>query len=207
MLSVPRQILYNKIMEGGISRWAAMVFEVGKWLIVATVALLLANYFIGTVFIVDGLSMAPTLSTGSILYVDRLAYLTNDPHRGDIVVIRFPGDPSQRRFVKRVIGEPGELITIANGGVFINGKKLAETYLSTSLQTNGSVYNIVQLKTGEYYLMGDNRPGSNDSRYFGSVNRENFIGKARFVLYPVSLAGYIPPTFYPGIFQPPDLAR
>ena len=155
-------------------------------------------------FKVDGSSMNPTLEAGQYLLVNRLVYLRIDmerlskivpfwrveeeslryavhaPNRGDIIVFRFPLDPD-KDFVKRVVGLPGELIELQAGTLFVNGDTLEEPYLTSKHRSNAAP---LQLGEGEYYVLGDNRAASNDSRNWGAVSEANLIGKVWIVYWP-----------------------
>ena len=132
--------------------------------------------------------MEPTFFNGTYLIVDEVSYRFSAPERGDIVVFRFPQDPSQR-FIKRVIGLPGETIEIEDGKVVIYNQGvehqdafvLEEAYLAGGTPGNSKL----ELSEGEYYVMGDNRSFSSDSRSWGSVPRDNIIGKVFFQVFPL----------------------
>ena len=156
-------------------------------------------------FKVDGSSMDPTLEHGQYLLVNRLLYLQIDlerlskivpfwkaeeqasrfairaPKRGEIVVFQFPRDPS-KDFVKRVVGLPGEVIEMKDGRVIVDGNLLDEPYLSAKDSTNKDQ---LRLGEGEYYVLGDNRSHSNDSRSWGPVPEANLRGKVWMVYWPV----------------------
>ncbi len=125
--------------------------------------------------------MEPTLRDGQYLMVNKLAYRLGDPSRGDIVVFPSPQD-GKRALIKRVIGLPGEEISIVAGEVYINGARLSEPYVV--LSHGMSSFGPLVLKAGEYLVMGDNRTNSNDSRNFGPVSEQALIGKAWFSLWP-----------------------
>ena len=131
---------------------------------------------------VDGFSMIPTLQNGEYILVNKLAYKTGQPNRGDIIVFRLPGDESQD-LIKRVIGLPGDTIEVRNGQVYVNGAALAEPYLS---QPTNSTIPARQVEPGRYFVMGDNRNNSSDSRSFGSIARSDIVGRAWVVYWPPS---------------------
>ena len=159
-------------------------------------------------FKVDGSSMDPTLVNGQYLLVNRLVYLRiemdrfssivpfwlaeedsvryaiHPPERGEVIVFEFPDvipSNSKRDFVKRVIGLPGETIEVKDGVPFVDGVVLEEPYLTTKDHSNGRK---VELGAGEYYVMGDNRAHSNDSRSWGAVPEENLRGKVWMIYWP-----------------------
>jgi signal peptidase I len=136
---------------------------------------------------VDGPSMQPGLVTNDLVMVNMLAYDFGNPQRGDVIVFHPPSDPGTS-YVKRVIGVPGDHISITANAVIVNGHTLKETYISSldpSAPENASVLPNITLGPKQYFVMGDNRQNSTDSRFFGYVPRTNVIGKAEFVFWPL----------------------
>lgn len=136
---------------------------------------LLSHYFLFSVLIVRGKSMEPNYVDGDVVGVNKIAYIISTPKRGDVVAMFFPGE-TQKRFIKRVIGLPGETIRIADGLVYVNGTLLVEGYLSPELLTIPNLER--KLVEGEYFVLGDNRVASSDSRAWGAVPESFIIGKA-----------------------------
>ncbi len=136
-------------------------------------------------FNVDGHSMEPNLHDQELILVDKWTYLFHAPARGDVVVFVAPPNPSLD-YVKRVIGLPGDVITIKNTMVYVNGKILSEPYVLPSNQGNpfGSFTNRI-IPPNTYFVLGDNRNGSSDSRDWGCVPRQNVIGRAALVYWPL----------------------
>jgi len=128
---------------------------------------------------VDGSSMVPTLSNGQFVMVNRLVYKFGDPAHGDVVVFHYPRDPEQE-YIKRIIGLPGDTVTINNGHVYVNGQQLDEPYIAATTRTTGEW----QVPGDHIFVLGDNRNNSQDSRSFGFVSMENVIGKAIFIYWP-----------------------
>lgn len=168
---------FEKFLFGG-----GVVFDLFKWLIMAVVVLTLVGKFLFSVFFVDGESMAPNLETKELVTLNIAAFYVRAPERGDVVVVKYPGDPTQKKYVKRVIGLPGEKITLKSGRVYINDNLLREEYLDYGVLSEPN--KEVELSDKQFYLMGDNRPGSNDSRYFGPVEKRFIVGKATIVIFP-----------------------
>ena len=164
-------------------------YELSKWLIVAILLLSMIHFFVATLFIVEGLSMEPNFHTGEYIIVDRFQYLFGTPERGDVVVLKFPGDPDHKKYIKRIIGLPGENVIIQNGEVYINGQRLDESYLPLGLQTLPNVNRT--LKEEDYFLLGDNRPNSSDSRVWGVAAKRYLIGRAWVIIYPFDQAGIV----------------
>jgi len=159
---------------------AGCAFELTKWIIVLVIALSLVHFFFATIFIVDGVSMQPNFESGEFIIVNRWQYLFGEPKRGDVLVLKFPGDEEHKKYIKRLIGLPGEKVEITSGQVFINGQLLNEPYIP--FETLPSMSRV--LKNDEYFLMGDNRPNSSDSRIWGVANKRFLIGSAWFQIYP-----------------------
>ncbi|MBN2115962.1 MAG: signal peptidase I [Anaerolineales bacterium] len=128
---------------------------------------------------VDGFSMRPTLQDGEYILVNKLAYKTGQPARGDIVVFIFPVNP-QEDLIKRVIGLPGESVSIHNGVVSVNGVPLTEPYIASPPAYDGDW--VVQ--DGQLFVLGDNRNDSRDSHQWGLLPIENVIGRAILIYWP-----------------------
>jgi signal peptidase I len=142
-------------------------------------------------YIVEGHSMEPNLHSGQYLIVNRLTYQSARPQRGDIVVFDFPGDPGDGDdYVKRIIGVPGDTVIIDSHHIFVNGTLLAEPYLSADTITAGSIDYLVP--EGNYFVLGDNRMDSSDSRAWGLLPQEMIVGKAAFSYWPPQSWGSIP---------------
>ncbi len=129
---------------------------------------------------VESISMQPTLYAGNFVLVNKLAYRIGKPSRGDIIVFRYPPDPTQVPYIKRVIGLPGDQVHITDGKVYINGELMVEPYLVTTTNRGGD-WTVPQ---NSLFVMGDNRNNSSDSRSWGYVPLGNVIGKAEVVYWP-----------------------
>lgn len=183
--------------EKGIKKYLSFAWELFKIALIALAIVLPIRYFLFQPFIVKGESMSPNFENGDYLIVDEISYRFSSPQRGDVIVFNYPKDTAQR-FIKRVIGLPRETVDITGGKVEItkNGEKsfLTEKYLSDDLKTIGNV-NVV-LADDEYFVLGDNRDYSYDSRSWGTVPQENIIGKAFFRIFPVSTLSQIQQPAY-----------
>ena len=147
---------------------------------------LLLRYLVFTPFYVDGPSMEPNFHNKEYMLISKLSYRLHEPHRGDPIVFRPPIAPRDT-WIKRIIGLPGEEITIKDGKIYINGKLLKEDYLSDDIKTlfsDSTTPYQIKLKNDQYFLMGDNRESSYDSRDIGPVPKINIVGKAWIVLFP-----------------------
>lgn len=148
---------------------------------------------------VNGQSMVPTFLNGEYLLTDKISYRIGKPEQGDIVVFHAPESANCPEgtgcdFIKRIIAVPGDTVSLQNGHFFINGQQFPEPYLPAGLQTTGGGYidgKTVTLGTNEYFVSGDNRPYSSDSRAWGPISKDDIVGKAFFRYWPVSVAGLI----------------
>ena len=163
------------------------VWEVIKIVILACLIVAPIRLFIFQPFFVKGQSMEPNFENGDYLFVDELSYRFKDPQRGDVVVFKYPNDVSQR-YIKRIIGLPGETVETKDGRVDIfnkDGEKVLkeENYIPQGVLTLGDVK--ITLKENEYFVLGDNRVASSDSRRWGPVPREDMIGRVFFRVWPL----------------------
>jgi signal peptidase I len=140
-------------------------------------AYLIASRFIVTAVIIQGRSMTPTLKDGERYYLNRWSYVFGSPHRGDLVVVRDPGHNDLA--VKRIIAKPYDWLNLKGGMIYINGKRLEEPYLPKEICTDTPDHKEkwIQLGRNQYYLLGDNRANSEDSRFYGVVQRKNILGQ------------------------------
>ena len=159
--------------------------EVKDWIISILIAVVLAffiRYIIVELYMVEGPSMRPTLVNGERLVVNKFIYRFKEPERGDVLVFRYPRDPS-RDFIKRVIAVAGDTIELKDGRVFLNGQLQNETYIFE--KTRGS-YSLATVPAGTVFVMGDNRNNSEDSRFrdVGFVSLDMIKGKAVLIFWP-----------------------
>lgn len=163
------------------------LLEIFQIVILALVIVIPIRYFIFQPFIVKGQSMEPNFENGDYLIVDEISMRIKDFERGDVVVFKNPLNPSQR-FIKRIIGLPGETVKIEKGNItIIKGNEnfvLKEPYLQHSWESRDQE---VRLGTDEYFVLGDNRNFSFDSREFGPIHKKYIIGKVILRLWPFSL--------------------
>ena len=161
--------------------------EVLNFVLLALLIVVPIRIFIAQPFIVSGASMDPTFKTGEYLIVDELSYRFNEPQRGDVIIFKYPKDKT-KFFIKRIIGLPEEKISAVNGEVFVNNEKLDENYLIDKDFDDFAS----NLKSGEYFVMGDNRQESLDSRSWGPLPEDLIRGKAFLRLLPVTRVGVFP---------------
>lgn len=172
--------------------------EIVRFALIALIIVLPIRIFIAQPFIVSGASMVDTFHHNEYLIVDQLTYRFHPPERGDVVIFRYPRDPS-KFFIKRVIGLPGDTITIDGETVTIvndehpEGFTLSEPYVDSPTDTQ-----LTQtLADGQYFVMGDNRSASSDSRTWGSLEEKAIIGRAILRLFPITEAGIFPGAYDP----------
>lgn len=186
----PKQVV---IVEKGESIWDLIRFA-----LVVLVIALGVRFFIAQPFVVSGSSMVPTFADKNYLIVDEISYRFHSPQRGDVVVFHPPGQPKGIYYIKRVIGLPGETIDITAGKVTITNKEhpdgfvLTEPYISSL--TNSQVNKVIG--ADEYFVMGDNRPYSSDSRVWGVLPKANIVGRAFVRLFPLKSIGLLPGAYH-----------
>ncbi|MCI5108720.1 MAG: signal peptidase I [Candidatus Pacebacteria bacterium] len=161
--------------------------EIFQFALIAVFIILPFRLFVAQPFLVNGQSMYPTFNNGDYLIVDQLSYRFEDPERGSVLIFRYPNDPSTF-FIKRIIGLPGEKIEIEGNVVKIDGEVLSEEYVKLTKTDNLSV----TLAPDEYFVMGDNRSGSSDSRYWGPLEKKHIIGRPIIQLIPINQISIFP---------------
>ena len=183
------------------TRW--IVELVGVVVVAILVAVLLRTFVVATYSIPSG-SMEPTLQIGDRIVVDKLSYHLHGVDRGNIVVFSTPPNedcagPPVSDLVKRVIGLPGETISLADGRVYINGHVLPEPYLPPDIRNDTypgpsnaaySLHHAYRIPAGDVFVMGDNRPQSCDSRYWGPIRESTIVGKVDMRIWPLSRIGF-----------------
>ncbi|NVN96923.1 signal peptidase I [Candidatus Nomurabacteria bacterium] len=186
--TVPSPTKFKKFMKDG--------WDLIKFAAIALAIVIPIRMWIAQPFVVSGESMVPTFHNGEYLIVDEISYILGNAKRGDVVVFRYPGD-TKRFFIKRIIGLPNEKISINKSEVTIvnkenpNGFKLTEPYINEK-DFIGSAY---ETKDGEYFVMGDNRNRSSDSRYWGILPKKLLIGRAFLRLLPMKEISYLPGVY------------
>lgn len=136
---------------------------------------------------VEGTSMLPWLQDQQRIFVNKFVYSYGEIERGDVIVFRFPLDPS-KSYIKRVVGIPGDRVEISDGALYINGDRVEENYVAPEFEDRGS-HPALDVPEGHFYVLGDHRNTSNDSRIWGTVPREFVTGKAVFAYWPLDRFG------------------
>lgn len=184
-------------VAGTVKSIAIFIWDLVKVFFVAFVLVwLIIRPFIAEPFVVSGNSMVPNFHNREYLIIQKLSYRFNEPQRGDVVVFKYPVDPDQY-FIKRIVGLPGERVSIQQGRVTIinsehpSGWVLDEPYLSGQNITLGRP-DIIELSSSQYYVLGDNRLQSSDSRVWGPLPKSDIVGKVWLRVLPLRLFGFIP---------------
>jgi signal peptidase I len=168
--------------------WRA-VYELLHDLSVAVLFCFFLITFVAQAFRVQGTSMLPVLEDGERIIVNKFIYRFHSIERGDVVVFWYPRDPSVS-FIKRVVGLPGDSVEVRAGTVYVNGQRLPEEYVDAKYRDDES-YSPVEVRRGYYYVLGDHRNSSNDSRSWGEVPEKYIYGRAVFRFWPLSKIGVI----------------
>ncbi|MFC1789531.1 signal peptidase I [Patescibacteria group bacterium] len=163
------------------------IWDIAKIVIVASAIVLPIRYFLFQPFFVRGQSMEPNFENGDYLIIDELSYRLRDPLRGETIVFKYPNDESQR-YIKRIIGLPGETIEIKSNQVIVYKDDIMQVldesdYIDSTVQTAGNLR--ITLGDDEYFVLGDNRPVSSDSRRWGVVPKKDIIGRTFFRAWPI----------------------
>ena len=187
---LPEELAQNEKQGNSIK---SFLLEVAKFVFLALIIVVPIRVYVAQPYIVSGTSMIPTFENGDYLIVDQLSYRLHEPERGDVVVFRYPNDPS-KFFIKRIIALPNETLEIESGNIVVKntvspeGFALEESY-------NKSLFSdtiTVTLKEKEYFVMGDNRRASLDSRAWGALPRELLVGRALVRLFPFTSISLFP---------------
>lgn len=157
-------------------------WEVIQTVVIAFVLALIITTFIVQGFVIPTGSMETTIMPNDRVFVNKFIYRFTEPERGDIIVFKYPVDPT-KDYVKRLIGLPGETIEMRNGVVYINNKPLKEPYLT---QPSTGNYGPITVEKGHYFMLGDNRDNSEDSRYWGQLPAKNIKGKVFLRFWPLN---------------------
>lgn len=168
-----------------------VLLELARVALIAIIIVLPIRLFIAQPFIVAGASMEPTFESGQYLIVDQLSYRAQEPARGDVIIFRYPRDPS-KFFIKRIVGLPGETVSIDGPTIRITNEEYPEGFIFEEMDEAADVSTDASLSGDEYFVLGDNRDASSDSRTWGPLPRENIIGRAFIRLFPLSELELLP---------------
>ena len=179
----------------------AFIWDLVKILALALIIIIPFRMYVAEPFVVSGSSMQPNFQNHDYLIIDRLSYIKGNPQRGDVIVLLYPKDTTQF-FIKRVIGLPGDTVKFSQGHVIIinsqhpSGLTLNEPYLPSQTETIATTEQVGPLGSDEYFVLGDNRIASSDSRFWGILPRNDIVGKVWLRVYPVSTFGTVKAPAY-----------
>ncbi|NMC09226.1 signal peptidase I [Candidatus Microgenomates bacterium] len=185
----------TEVPKTGMEKTSSVLASIGKFIfsfietiVIALVISVVLYLFVMTPHEVVGRSMDPTYKDGEYLMANKILYDVLSPKRGDVIIFKYS---ETQDFIKRIIGLPGETVGLQDGRIYINGKILDESgYLNNAIYTNGSDYlhegETIALEDDEYFVCGDNRPHSSDSRTFGPITKDQIKAKAWLVYFPFS---------------------
>lgn len=172
--------------------------------IIETVVIALSIFLVVYLFLmqphqVNGQSMVPTFQSGEYVLTDKISYKLGVPKRGDVIVFHAPEAANCPQgtgcdFIKRILGLPGETVEVKENGIWVNGVKLTEPYIPGSFETLAGAFTknrAITLGPNEYFVSGDNRPYSSDSRAWGAITNQDIVGKAFFRYWPPQVAGWV----------------
>ena len=188
LASEPALTLTPPVEDSRPQVWRAL-WELLHDLSVAVLFCFFLITFVAQAFRVQGTSMLPLLHDSERIIVNKFVYRFHSIERGDVVVFWFPRDPSVS-FIKRVVGLPGDTVELREGVLFVNGRRVEEGYVQGQFRDNES-HEAVQVSKGYYFVLGDHRNSSNDSRNWGEVPEKYIYGKAFLRFWPISKAGFI----------------
>lgn len=171
----------DNFVLAGVKKFGLFIFEIVKVVLISLAIILPVRMFLVQPFYVEGASMEPNFYDKEYLIIDELSYRFHAPARGEVVVFHNP-DNNKQYYIKRVIGLPGETVEIVNGKVSINDKELNETYIDN---LSGQSFSKLTLAPDEYFVLGDNRPVSKDSRMFQALPKKLIIGRVWFRGWPM----------------------
>jgi signal peptidase I len=176
--------------EGAVPHRSHLLREIVETVLLTVAIFLLVNAATGR-FRIEGASMEPNLHDSEYVLIDKISYRLHAPERGDVIVFERQGN--ERDYIKRIIGLPGDTVQVAGGQVLVNGIALDEPYLNQVIHTDMPAR---QVEEGRYFVMGDNRNNSSDSRAFGSIAVNDIVGRAWLVYWPPSDWAVVPHHTY-----------
>jgi len=182
-----------------IKHAVAAVFDFLQGIVVVLALLVMVYLFIMSPQEINGASMEPNFHNGEYILTNKILYKFRSPERGDVVIFKSPSN-KEVDYIKRIIGLPGDTVSLKNNTFYVNNQQVDEPYLAADTPIFGGSYlgegQSIVVPPGSYFLAGDNRPHSSDSREFGPIAQEDFIGTAIFRYWPFSQMGTLPhPTY------------
>jgi signal peptidase I len=183
-------VVTTSTVEGTTVHRSHLLREIVETVLLTVAIFLLVNAATGR-FRIEGASMEPNLHDSEYVLIDKVSYRLHPPERGDVIVFERQGN--ERDYIKRIIGLPGDTVQIAGGQVRVNGIALDEPYLNQAIHTDMPAR---QVEDGRYFVMGDNRNNSSDSRTFGNISLNDIVGRAWLVYWPPSEWAVVPHHTY-----------
>jgi signal peptidase I len=186
-------------MESLLHALGGFFLDIIETVVIALSIFLIIYLFIASPHQVNGQSMVPTFQSGEYVLSDKISYRIGEPQRGDVIVFHAPPaaecpEGTGCDFIKRVIGVPGETIQVHDNHIYINDQPLEESYIPKEFQINPGLATknkSITLGPNEYFVCGDNRPYSSDSRAWGPIHKSDIVGKAFFRYWPLNVAGKV----------------
>lgn len=182
-----------------VKRAVAAIFNFLQSIVMILAVMVMIYLFIMSPQEIKGASMEPSFFNGEYILTNKVLYKIKNPIRGDVVIFKSPKNP-EIDYIKRILGLPGDTVLLSQNTIYVNGNPVAEPYLAPETPIFGGSFlqeNVeIVVPEGQYFVMGDNRPHSADSREFGPVPLEDFIGKAFLRYWPFSEFGLIPQPNY-----------
>lgn len=199
--SEPEELTSTEKVSSVLGSIGKFILSFLETVVVALVISVVLYLFIMTPHEVVGRSMDPTYKNGEMLMANKILYRMKKPERGDVIIFKYS---DTQDFIKRIIGLPGEKVMLKDGKLYVNGNLLDESnYLNSSVYTNGGDYlkegETITVPEGRYFVCGDNRPHSSDSRVFGPIDIKNIKGKAWIVYFPFDEFRLVKHELYNGI--------
>ena len=184
---------------GAVKRIVAAIFDFLQGIVVVLALLVMVYLFIMSPQEINGASMEPNFHNGEFILTNKVLYKFRQPKRGDVVIFKSPRN-KEIDYIKRIIGLPGDTVELKDNAFYVNDQKVEEPYLEPGVTIFGGSYlqegQAISVPSGTYFVSGDNRPHSYDSREFGPIALEDFIGVAILRYWPFSQMGLIPhPTY------------
>lgn len=184
---------------GVIKKIFSAIFDFLQGIVVILAIMVMIYLFIMSPQEINGASMEPNFHNKEYILTNKIEYKLHDPKRGDVVIFKSPAN-KDIDYIKRIIGEPGDTVSLKGGSYYVNGVKLTEPYLTPGTYISGGNFlredSEITVPPGKYFVSGDNRGHSSDSREFGTILKEDFIGKAFLRYWPFSEAGIISSPSY-----------
>jgi signal peptidase I len=191
-------------MENLLKAIGGFFLDIIETIVIALSIFLIIYLFVASPHQVNGQSMVPNFKSGEYVLSDKVSFRFRDPKRGEVIVFHAPEAANCPKgtgcdFIKRVMGLPGETIEVYNNHIYVNGTAIEEPYIPADFQTlpgNATKGKKVILGPNEFFVSGDNRPYSSDSRTWGAITKDEIVGKAFFRYWPLNVAGMVPHAKY-----------